>query len=137
MFGAESFLFCLSSNFNILDKDGKLQSLGDWRKHWKARTPYGSKKLQIIKHENSRQLPKIRLCYDGGIIEATSNHVLMLESKKWREFGEVLIGDKLCGLNGFPCVNQVELFSSIDAIGVRSESGVYYGCVEGEPVLIH
>jgi hypothetical protein len=137
IFGAESFLFCLAPNFKILDKDGQLQFLGDWKNDWKARTPYGSKALQIVKHNNSRQLPKVRLIYENGVVEATNNHVLMIGNGRWREFGEIIVGDKLNGLSGLLCVNEIEYFHSTDAIGVRSGSGVYYGCLEGEPILIH
>ena len=137
VFGAESFLFCVSDDFKILDKYGSLQPVRDWKKNWKASTPYGPSTLQIKRHVNERMLPKVRIYYDGGIVEATNNHVLQCNSK-WREFGEVKIGDKLTGIKNKIGVHNVEIFDSKDAIGLRSnKTGCYYGCIEGSPILIH
>jgi hypothetical protein len=137
VFGAESFLFCLSPEFQILDKFGELQPLGDWKKAWKAKTPFGDSNLSIKCHNNKRMLPKIRIHYDSGIIEATSNHVLQC-NLKWREFGEVKIGDKLSGIKDTLGVQNLELFESTDAISLRAnKSGCYYGCTSGSPILIH
>lgn len=136
VFGAESYLFCLSPDFSILDKDGKLQQLGDWRSHWKAKTPRGNRQLQVVKRDNERALPKVRIFYDGGTIEATNNHVIR-SLGKWKEFLEVTVGDKLLGVKDSLNVHNVEQFVSSDAISVRSSAGEYYGCTSGEPVLIH
>lgn len=138
VFGAESFLFCLAPSFKVLDKDGKLQPLGDWGDHWKAKTPFGNKKLKIVNRVVNRDLPKIRLHYSGGVIEATSNHVLAVPGDKWREFSEIVVGDKLCGVENTIDVHNIEQFFSRDAISVRAQgAGCYYGCEEGEPVLLH
>lgn len=138
IFGAESFLFCVAPGLKILAKDGSLQSVGDWRPHWKAKTPYGNKKLQVKNHQNKRLLPKIRLFYDGGVVEATTNHAIAIAGLKWREFGEVAIDSLLCGVDNTAGIHNVEVFESSDAVGVRAiGAGCYYGCVEGEPVLLH
>jgi hypothetical protein len=137
VFGAESFLFCVSNEFKILDRFGSLQPVGDWKKNWKAKTPFGDSGLSIKKHENNKSLPKVRICYDGGVVEATYNHVLQ-SNGKWREFGEVKVGDKLSGLKDVRLTQHIEVFESVDAIGLRAnKSGCYYGCSDGEPVLIH
>jgi hypothetical protein len=143
VFGAESFLFCVSAGLKILARDGSLQSVGDWRPHWKARTPYGDRKLKIKVHDNKRLLPKIRLVYGGGIVEATSSHILALPpgppvGQKWREFGEIGQGDNLCGVKHSLTVLKIETFASVEAITPRAlQAGCYYGCTEGEPVLLH
>lgn len=137
VFGAESFLFCVSEEFKILDKYGSLQPVADWQHKWKAKTPYGPARMNIKKHSNTKPMSKTRIHYDGGIIEATSNHVIQA-NLKWREFGEVMVGDNLTGLAGTPRVNEILISEKTDAIGVRAlRSGCYFGCVEGEPVLLH
>jgi hypothetical protein len=137
VFGAESFLFCVSEDFKILDKFGSLQFINDWKKNWKAKTPYGDSNIVIKRHINNRQLPKIKIDYEGGTIEATSNHVIECNSR-WRELGEVKINDELTGIKNKVRVQNIELFESTDAIGLRaSKSGCYYGCTEGNPILIH
>lgn len=137
VFGAESFLFCLSPEFKVLAKDDSLQPLGDWKKSWKAKTPFGFSTLSIIDRDNEKLLPKIRIIYEDGVIEATSNHVIQVGSK-WREFSEVKIGNFLSGIKNNTGVQNIETFESTDAISVRAnKSGCYYGCVSGRPVLIH
>lgn len=137
VFGAESFLFCLSSDFKVLDKFGKLQPICDWKNNWKASTPYGESTLEIRKHKNDRLLPKVKLYYQGGVVEATSNHVLQCNGK-WREFTEVHVGDELSGVKNKIRVHNIEVFETTDAIGLRAtKTGCYYGCTEGDPILIH
>lgn len=137
VFGAESFLFCVSDEFKILDKFGSLQPVADWKKQWKAKTPYGDSTISIKRHQNNRLLPKIKISYDGGIVEATNNHVLQVDGR-WREFGEIHVGCQLTGIKNTHRVQNIEVFESADAIGLRAnKSGCYYGCISGEPILIH
>lgn len=136
IFGAESFLFCLSPEFKVLAKDGSLQPIGEWKKAWKAKTPYGPKNLTIVKRNNLRLLPKVRIEYGCGVVEATNNHVFKANNK-WREFSEVNVGDTVHGVKDTYRVQNVGSFTSPDAISVRSASGAYYGCTSGEPILIH
>lgn len=137
VFGAESFLFCVSDNFKILDKFGSLQPVGDWKKNWKAKTPYGDSNIVMKRHKNNRPLPKIKIFYENGMMEATSNHVINCNNK-WRELSEVSIGDNLTGVKNMLRVHNIEIFDSADSIGLRaSKSGCYYGCTNGDPILIH
>jgi hypothetical protein len=137
VFGAESFLFCMADNFKVLDKDGRLQPIADWKPHWKAKTPFGRRSLKIVKRKIDRLMPKRRLFYDGGVIEATTSHVVKANSK-WREFGEVNIGDRVHGVKNMFGVQNVECFESTDAISIRANgAGCYFGCTEGEPIIIH
>lgn len=136
IFGAESFLFCLSPEFLVLDRFGVLQPIGDWKKGWKALTPFGPKNLRMILRQNKRLLPKIRINYGDGVVEATDNHVLQVNNK-WREFSEVHIGDRLRGVKNMMDVQNIECFESTDAISLRSTAGCYYGCISGSPILIH
>lgn len=136
VFGAESFLFCVSPEFKILDRFGVLQPVGDWKNKWKAFTPFGPKNIKTIFRNNTKPLPKVRLLYDGGIVEATSNHVVKVNNK-WCEFVEVHIGDKLHGVKNMVGVQNIECFEATDAISLRSSVGCYYGCTSGDPILIH
>lgn len=140
IFGAESFLFCVSPEFKVLAKDGSLQPLGDWKKNWKVKTPYGPGSLTIKKHDNRRLLPKRRLVYDSGVVEATANHPIAIpgaQGVRWREFGEIRSGDTLLAARDRVAVLSVEVFESSEAVTPRSTRGCYYGCVDGEPVLMH
>lgn len=137
VFGAEAYLFCLAPSFKILDKDGALQPLGDWRTHWKAKTPFGDRRLKIVGRDNRKALPKVRIHYGSGFVEATINHVLK-SCDRWVEFGEVGVGDCLHGCKFNPVVDKIDHFESADATSVRAiNAGCYYGCTDGEPVLIH
>lgn len=137
VFGAESFLFCLAPTFKILDKDKQFQMLGEWKPTWKAHTPYGSKLLLIKQHTVTHDLPKVRLIYENGIIEGTQNHIIKA-NEKWLEFGEVKESHSLQCVKNITRVHNIEYFASRDAFSVRANgAGCYYGCTEGEPVLLH
>lgn len=137
VFGAESFLFCVSEEFQILDKFGSLQPVADWRTDWKAKTPFGPAKMTIKKHQNEKLLPKVKITYENGSIEATTNHVIK-SNNSWHEFGEVMVGDTLNGWKSNTTVCEISISQKTDAIGIRANRmGCYYGCIEGEPVLLH
>jgi len=138
IFGAESFLFCLDESFKILDKDSQLQYLGDWEDSWKASTPYGNKRLSIIRRELTKDIPKTKVTYETGEIIATINHPIFVNDSKWREFSELRVGDELHGVKNRVRVQNLEACGSNQAISVRAlGAGAYYGCHEGEPILIH
>lgn len=136
VFGAESFLFCVSPEFLILDKDGSLQPVGDWKSKWKASTPYGPRAMQIVERDNDKMLPKLRIVYDNGYVEATNNHVIKSDGK-WRELSEIKKGDLVHGVKNMLEVQNIQVFESTDAISLRSTVGCYYGCTKGSPILIH
>lgn len=138
IFGAESFLFCLDEQFQILDKDGSLQPLGDWKNSWKAKTPYGNRKLRIKNHNIKHEIPKLEVDYGYGKITATINHPIVINNNKWREFSELKVGDQLIGINNRYNIQKLNKCRRDEAITVRAlNSGVYFGCHEGEPILIH
>lgn len=138
IFGAESFLFCVDEEFQVLDKDGSLQCVGDWKSHWKAKTPYGHKKLKIKNHQIEKKIPKLEIDYGYGKIKATINHPIMIDGNKWREFKELKIGDQLSGVDNMYDIQNIDKYDGDQAISIRAlKAGVYYGCHTGEPVLIH
>ena len=137
IFSAESFLFCLDPLFKILDKDNKLQPLGDWKNHWKAKTPYGDRKLQTKTHKLRKSIPKLVVKYNTGYITATVNHVVMT-NRGWRQLDELKVGDMLSGVKNKIGVQKLDNTESNQAISVRAiNAGAYYGCHEGEPILLH
>lgn len=137
LFGMAPVLMCLSPDFKVLAKDGSLQPLGGWEKHWRVQTPYGPSQLLVKKRENERALPKVRIEYDGGIVEATSNHILEVNGD-WAEFHQAEAGHSLAGLSGSRIIQSTSTFESTDAVAAKAVgAGCYYGCLEGEPVLIH
>jgi hypothetical protein len=137
IFSAESFLFCLDSEFKILDKDGSLQLVGEWKQNWKAKTPFGNRKLVFRKHELTRPLPKIDVDYGVGSFMATINHPVMADDK-WRQLDELNIGDRLHGINEKYVIQKLSKLSATEAISIRAcNSGAYYGCHKGIPILIH
>jgi hypothetical protein len=120
-----------------LDKFGSLQPVADWRTDWKAKTPFGPAKMTIKKHQNEKLLPKVKITYENGSIEATTNHVIK-SNNSWHEFGEVMVGDTLNGWKSNTTVCEISISQKTDAIGIRANRmGCYYGCIEGEPVLLH
>lgn len=138
IFGAESFLFCVDSEFMILGDDDKLHHVFDWNENWKAKTPYGNKKLKIKDHNIKHDLPKIKVDYGCGEIIATINHPIQLSNGKWRQFDELEVGDTLCGIKNNMKIQNLEHVKQNEAIAIRAlGSGVFYGCHKGEPVLIH
>lgn len=138
IFGAESFLFCMDDKFRILDKDNKLQYVCEWKNNWKAKTPYGNSKLNIKNREIKTTIPKIKIDYGSGSIIATINHPIPIEGMKWREFRELSVGDRLIGVKNTVRIHNLTSMESKQAISIRAnKAGVFYGCHQGEPVLIH
>lgn len=139
VFGAESFLFCATPDLKILAVDGSLQPILDWKPHWRAKSPFG--KTRIKKKDNSemvrRPLSKVKISYGAGTIEAYSNHIIRAEDR-WLEFGEVEVGHKLEGKSIRFSVDNIEVNEGISPISIKAvDSGCYYGCIEGEPVILH
>lgn len=145
IFGAESYLFCFGPEIKILAADGSLQQLGNWSKNWKAKTPYGNRKLKIKQHSNKKLLPKLKIEYNNGSLQATCNHVIATPGTQkwglghnWLELQELKDGQNLVGLQSNPEIISVIGYESTDAISVRAQgAGCYYACLDGEPILTH
>lgn len=139
VFGAESFLFCATPDLKILAADGSLQPITDWKPHWRAKSPYGKTRIKKNDHSEKvkRPLSKIRITHSAGSIEAYSNHIIRSDNQ-WLEFGEVENGHKLEGLTGKFSVVNIEASEGISPISIKAvDSGCYYACIEGEPVILH
>lgn len=139
IFGAESFLFCVNTNMKILASDGSLQPVMDWRPHWRAKSPFGKTRLKYTNHKDKvkRGLELTKIGYANGYIEAYSNHVINANNN-WLEFGEVSVGDMLNSVCGESKVTSIIKSEGVEPISIKAQdSGCYYGCVDGEPVLLH
>lgn len=139
VFGAESFLFCATPDLKILASDGSLQPIVDWKPHWRAKSPYGRTRLKTIDHTSKvkRPLSKTRIEYEGGVIEAYSNHIIMA-NEEWLEFGEVELGQLLSSIESKRKVSGISVSEGITPLSIKAvDSGCYYGCVDGDPVILH
>ena len=139
VFGAESFLFCATPDLKILAQDGSLQPVGDWKPSWRAKSPYGRTRILTKDHKEAvkRPLAKVNIEYDGGIIEAYSNHVIKTDND-WLEFQEVTTNDLLQSVNYNPKVLNISYSEDVHPISIKAQdSGCYYACLDGEPVLMH
>lgn len=139
VFGAESFLFCATPDLKILAADGSLQPILDWKPHWRAKSPFGKTRIKTKDHAENvkRPLSKIRLTYSTGEIEAYSNHIIKANDK-WLEFAEVEVGHLLTGQNGHIDVKNISLTEDVTPISIKAvDSGCYYACLDGEPVILH
>jgi len=140
IFGAESFLFCFPKATKILDKDNALQDVREWKKTWKAKTPYGSRKLNILKRKSKHTQRARQIIHDTGNIITTLNHPIKCANKnRWLMNEEFKIGDLLQGVNNnnrriidLKDGGLIESYS-IDVPGAQCLFVAY----EGEPILVH
>jgi hypothetical protein len=139
IFGAESFLFCFPKATKILDKDGALQDVREWKGPWKAKTPYGSRQLNIFKRKSDHLQPARQIIHDAGNIVTTINHPIeCLNRKTWLTNQEFVVGDTLRG------ANQVRRVVDFKNGGIAESYSIdvpraqcFYAAYEGEPILVH
>lgn len=139
VFGAESFLFCVTPDLKIMAADGSLQPVADWKPHWRAKSPFGRTRIQTKDNSDKvkRPLAKIRINYTSGYVEAYSNHVIQANGL-WREFCEVEESDTLNSARGDCKVTSIERSEGNIPISLKAiDSGCYYACVDGEPIVMH
>lgn len=139
VFGAESFLFCVSDNVKILAADGSMQPIRDWQKHWRAKSPFGKTRIKYIDHSDKvkSSLELVTVEHSNGIIQAYSNHVINANDT-WLEFNELSLGDKLSSIDGDTYVKSITKTEGITPISISAQdSSCYYACIDGKPVLLH
>lgn len=139
VFGAESFLFCVNDNIKILASDGSIQPIRDWKKHWRAKSPYGNTRITYVDHSDkvNRNLEIVTIHHSKGSIEAYCNHVIS-SNDNWMEFGELSVGDKLKSLDDYATIDRISKREGVTPISINAkDSSCYYACVDGEPVLLH
>lgn len=139
IFGAESFLFCFPKLTKILDKDHALQDIREWKTNWKAKTPYGSRRINIFKRISRNIQPARQIIYDTGKVVSTINHpVFCVNRNSWINNEHVQIGDFVRGTNNDRKVNSVVDGGMIESYAIDvPRAQCLYVCLEGEPILAH
>lgn len=142
VFGAEMFLFCAHTDVKILHKSGDLVKLDDWGDKDKIKTPLGNATPTLMKHEHDQYLVKVN--YVSGNVICTPNTPIKtwpLDINNvidgWKNAAELEPGDKLVTQYSNPEVTSVEIVDQGPTVSVASKWSCYYGCHEGEPVLLH
>ena len=138
IFGAESFLFCFPKATKILDKDGSLQDVREWKSEWKVKTPYGSRRINIFKR-NSKNIQQARqIVYETGKLVSTINHPIFSVNRGWLNNDQFVVGDVLRGTNLDRKVTSFVDGGMIESYAVDvPRAQCLFACLEGEPVLVH
>jgi len=139
VFGAESFLFCFADGMMVLRDDGVLVDLAEWKPEFKAKTPYGPRKLILERHEQDQEL--VEVVYEGGLLKCTPNHPIKINGiddmiNDWVE-AKAVTGEAI----GVGCKNKI---LNVKAAGFGPTTTIYvvgahcfYGCHGGQPILVH
>jgi len=142
IFGAEMFLFCFGAGFKVVRKDGILVPIDEWEDKWQARTPYGNRKLKLTVHEEDQYLVKVN--YASGSIACTPNQPIKTggfdEDKSlegWMNASDLKPGDRLVTQYAEPEVISVDVIEQGSTTTARTKVGCFYGCQDGEPILVH
>lgn len=139
IFSAESFLFCFADDMQVLREDNILIKIKDWKDDFRAKTPFGPRKLILERHDHPQEL--VEVTYNGGSIRCTPNHPIKTGS----------IGDMIDGWVEARSATGVAITTDggVDIVSVRPvESGhtttiyavgahCFYGCHNGKPILVH
>jgi hypothetical protein len=142
IFGAESFLFCFADGMQVLREDGELVALSEWQPEFKAKTPYGPRKLVLERHEEPQEL--VEIVYEGGSIRCTPNHPIKIKDTSdmlndWALASECLPGTVVVGADDVAAVTNLNWkidkssTTTIHAVG----ADCFYGCYSGKPILVH
>lgn len=137
IFGAESFLFCFPKATQLLDKDGSLQDIREWKSNWKITTPYGPRRINIFKRKSKHVQPARQIVYETGKVVSTINHPIY-SKKGWRNNDHLKVGDIVCGTN-----SERRIIDFVDGGMIESYSvdvpraQCLFACLEGEPILTH
>ena len=142
IFSAEMFLFCFSPEFKVVRKDGELIPIKDWNSKWQVKTPYGNRKLTLTEHEDNQ--PLVRVKYISGYVDCTPNQPIKIGGfdvdsslDGWINAAELKSGDKLVTQYSSPEVVSIDIIEKGPTITVKTSVGCFYGCTDGEPILVH
>jgi len=139
IFGAESFLFCFGPGTKILRSDGEMILIDEWQEDYKAKTPFGDKKIKIEKHDKDQQLLEIE--HEYGKIVVTPNHPLKTSSLDdmmdgWVPADECVVGSDIMTSDGPSKVVSVkELNGPTNSIIVPG-AHCFWASVDGQPILV-
>lgn len=148
VFSAEMFLFCAHNiYFHILcqDIEGNI-TLQFWKdinleKH-KLVTPYGPESFEVQEHDIEQSI--VEVIYEDGTFHCTPNQPIKIDGfdnnnslDGWICASSLKLGDVLVLRDGNSKVLSVSQSESHGTVTFNTPSGCFYGCSEGEPILIH
>lgn len=140
IFGAEAFLFCFGPGTKILRSDDEMTLIEDWQEDYKAKTPFGDKKVNIEKHEEDQGL--LGITHERGKLLVTPNHpVKTIDGdlvNGWYPASELQIDDEI--VVAWPAegsrVQSIEHTSGpTHSITIPGAHCLWVG-VDGDPVLV-
>jgi hypothetical protein len=142
IFGAEMFLFCISyDDAKILTEDG-LKYHEDLEPDNKLITPYGLEDYSIEIHEEKQ--PLMEIVYQDGSIKCTTNQPIKINNFNiedsldgWVNASELKVGDNLVTKDGVSIIESVSIIDDAKTVTIKTESGCFYACSEGKPIIIH
>lgn len=141
IFGAESFLFCFADGMQILREDSQLIRLEDWKPEFMAKTPYGKCRIILERHDQPQEL--VEVSYGNGSIRCTPNHPLKINDLQdmlgdWEIASSCKSGVKLVGVDTNPHVDTITYLDKASTTTVYAVgSHCFYGCHNGQPILVH
>jgi hypothetical protein len=138
IFGAESFLFCFPKATKLLDKDGSLQDVREWKSEWKVKTPYGSRRINIFKRKSKNTQQARQIVYETGKLVSTINHPILSVNRGWLNNDQFVVGDVLRGITSDRKVTSFLNGGMVESYAVDvPHAQCLFACLEGEPVLVH
>jgi hypothetical protein len=143
IFSPEMFLFCFADNFKILSADDRMIPVSAWDENkFKAKTPYGPRKLKLTRHEDQQLLMKVE--YQSGSVVCTPNTPIKIGSftysdalNGWVNAAEIPLDSNLVTQYSRPKIISINPAGEGPTTTIKSPTGCFYGCHEGEPILIH
>ena len=142
IFGAEMFLFCIAaSDSKILTENG-LKFHEDVCANEKLVTPYGFEEFVIEYHDDEQ--PLLEIVYDCGSLKCTTNQPVKIDNfdcdnslDGWINASELSCGDILVLNDGKSEIGYINNINAESTITIKTPSGCFFACSDGEPVLIH
>lgn len=141
IFGAEMFLFCIAPDVKVLTENG-LKHHEDLDSEDKLVTPFGLEDCSIEIHDVEQ--PLIEIVYGCGIIKCTTNQPIKIDGFDvddslggWVNAIELKVGDYLVAEDGVSAVESIASVDNSKTVTIKTESGCFYACSEGKPIIIH
>jgi hypothetical protein len=140
IFSAEMFLFCFPDSVQALRDDGELIALQDWQDSYRAKTPFGSRRLKLERHEHLQ--PIVEVVHEHGSIRCTPNHPLKTASLDdmidgW-EIAQDCLGKTLVTPQGPSQVLELKETEKSSTVTVYALGAhCFWASLSGVPVLVH
>ena len=139
IFGAEAFLFCFGLGTKVLRSDGEMIGIDEWQEDYKAKTPFGGKKIVIEEHSKEQQLLEIK--HEQGSLVVTPNHPLKTNGIEdmidgWLPAEECVVGTGLVTSSGRSEVLGVEHCSGFTKSIIVPSAHCLWVAIDGEPILV-